>query len=56
MGFDTRVIPEDRVAEVPDALRAAGFEVTVEERVPFPNPESLEERGLVTWLHCHREA
>ena len=55
MGFDGRVITEDRVPRIPDALRAAGFHVTVEVPVPFSNPEYYEKHGLVTWLHCHRD-
>jgi len=46
MGLDLRVIAEDRVAQIPDAMRQAGFSVSIDERTVDTSPERCAALGI----------
>ena len=46
MGLDLRVIAEERVEEIPDAMERAGFSVAVEQRTVDTSPERCKELGI----------
>lgn len=63
MGLDLRVISEDCVSEIVEALCAAGFDARIEKHRVDVNPETCAKLGIdlptepviVTAIHCRRE-